>query len=106
MIVDPGELDTRITITETVRLSDGIGGYTNTDSDVCTIWAKLKFTSGAEIFKNYKTDAESLYSFIIRYRTDINETMKIQLDSITYNITAIDRSARREGYMVVMAKRG
>lgn len=106
MILDPGEMDQRISFITDTRVSDGMGGFTKTPSTVATVWAKVKSGSGNERFEFDTINATALYRFFTHYRDDITESMRIDWEGVEYNIRAIPAEGGRKLYSEFVAERG
>lgn len=105
--MNPGELDDQITIKRETRTSDGMGGDTVTLTDVATdIWAKVKPLFGKEKGVHDRVEAAAMYSFKIRYRTDINDDDQVHWDGDIYNIRRIPKRSVRSMYLEIDAERG
>jgi SPP1 family predicted phage head-tail adaptor len=95
--MNAGELNRRIIIQSSPanRTSNGYksGGWT----DKATVWAALKVTGSREHFYAQKTFGEITAVIIIRYRTDIDHTMRISCGGRIFEIvgTPYDPDGRR-----------
>ena len=71
--------------------------------DYKTIWSKAKYLSGRNFYTaraaNIKTDVE----FVIRYRTDLDETMRIKFNDEFYNIEGILPLDNNRMYLIIKA---
>jgi len=100
--MDPGELRNRITLQ---KKKEATGPVLPLDEyeDYKTIWAKASYLTGRTLYAaraaNVKTDVE----FIIRYRTDIDETMRVKYKGKTYEIDAILPLDNKEEYLAIKA---
>lgn len=65
------------------------------------LWAESRFLKGKNLYAarsaNIKTDVE----FIIRYRTDLDETMRIKFDNEFYNIESILPLDNNKMYLII-----
>lgn len=101
-----GELDQRISIIRQSTMSDGIGGRTSTPSIVATVWAKVIAQAGRERFHADRLNAESSYRFIIRHRSDVLESDRVQWNGALFNIRSVIREGGRPLYLEIVAERG
>lgn len=106
MIVDPGELDQRISFLTDTEQSDGMGGVTLTPSTVATVWAKVKTGSGTEKTGYDRVNAVFTCTFITHYRSDITEKMRISWGGNEYNIRSMPKAGGRALYSEFIAERG
>lgn len=71
--------------------------------DLISLWAESRFLRGRNFYAarsaNVKTDVE----FVVRYRTDLNEKMRIKLDNKFYNIEGILPLDNNRMYMTIKA---
>lgn len=102
----PGELDQRITIKRETLTPDGMGGSSVALSTVATVWAKVIGKSGGESDAADRINASAVYTFVIRYRTDLKEKDRITWGGVDYNIRAIPGTGRRRMYLEIEAQRG
>lgn len=71
--------------------------------DYKSLWAESRYLRGRNLFMaraaNVKTDVE----FIIRYREDIDETMRIKISERVYNIEGIIPLDNTKRYLTIKA---
>lgn len=91
-----GKLDQRITIESATTAADGVGEMIKTWTTLAVVWAHIKTRSGKEIFST-GVQAEVDISFRIRYRTGLDNTMRILYEGNYYDIAAIVPFGRKEG---------
>jgi len=104
-----GALDQRVTFQAKTFADDGGGGSTATWANVPsvpTVWAAAEAMRSIESITEGRVNASGLYSFTVRYRTDIDETCRILWNSEAFNIVDVKRSSGRELYLVIQAERG
>ncbi|ALC92064.1 hypothetical protein AM500_21395 [Bacillus sp. FJAT-18017] len=79
--MNPGQLNKRVTF---LKLSDKRNGYgevvkgADNWKKVATVWANVKPLRGRELYSALQTHSEATTKVTIRYRKDIDATMKIQ----------------------------
>lgn len=75
----------------------------NEYEDYISLWAEPRFLRGRNLYTaragNVKTDVE----FIIRHRTDLNETMRIVFNSKNYEIEGIIPLDTTKSFMAIQA---
>lgn len=101
-----GELDQRVTFQREVRHDDDMGGYSLSWENMFTTWAHAHPMSGGEREHSDRLNAQASYRFVIRYRTDFDETNRIMWDGIPYNIRYIGTRGRRAAHIEITAERG
>lgn len=102
----PGELDQRVIIVRETQVGDGQGGHTVTTATVATVWAKVVAKSGREREHSDRLNAESMYLFVIRWRSDVREADRLLWRGQEYNIRAIAQDGGRKLYLEIDAERG
>lgn len=93
------ELNRKITIQESQITQDpNTGEMIVTWVDFVSVFAKIEPLVGREYLAAAAIQAENLCKFTMRYRGDINASMRIVFDGKLFNITSIQniRSANRE----------
>ena len=92
-----GRLNTRITLQSRTVGVDAYGSPVETWIDAASTWAEYKTVTGREFWANERTSNESEISFRIRFRTDVDNDMRVVYRSESYEITgpAIDPDGRR-----------
>ena len=103
-----GSLDTQITIQSATEAQDAFGEPIKTWANLATDptpWAEKIPLSGSERFQAQQVNAEVDTTFRIRYRTDLDEEMRIVLDSTPYDIQGFIELGRREGLDVLTTAR-
>lgn len=101
-----GELDQRVSIRRETLVADGQGGSTASWADVATVWAHVRPKGGREVVNADRVQGQTMYTFVMRYRSDIREADVIRWQGVDYNVRAIlDRGGRRL-YLEVDAERG
>ncbi len=92
-----GKLDRTITVITAPTGADSKGEPTTPGTEVCTIPARALPTRGRELVASARDVPEIFDRFIIRYRTDLDETMQVEYGGGTYQIHRIVELGRREG---------
>lgn len=102
----PGDLDQRITIQAEAPTADGYGGSVLAWSTVATVWAKAWPVSGKERTQAQQIEAAAMHRFLIRYRDDVTEGMRIVWQGRAHNIRFVARPSSRKLYMQIDAEAG
>ena len=69
--------------------------------DLATVWAKVGTVKGTEQFKSDQRLGIKDASFRIRYRDDVDITMRIFYNDDYYEIKSINEIGRQEGLEIV-----
>ncbi len=81
----------RISIEESLQVADGAGGYSTSWSEVAEIFASVKpyGSSAREKIEHQSVRTKARLRFIIRYRTDVDHSMRVLFDGVYYDIKAV-----------------
>ena len=99
-----GNLDRRIVIQASTVSRDGYGEGVPAWSTFRTVWAWIRPVNVSEAEKSNKITASETVRFVVRYRSDYNEKMRIVYNSATYDIRGIQEVGRRK-YLDITAER-
>lgn len=91
-----GSLDRRIQIQEKQTTPTTTGRLETTWIVVATVWAKLLPKNGREDVKDDERAAAADVQFEIRWRENLDPTMRIIYQDRVYGITDISEKGRRE----------
>lgn len=94
--MNAGRFDRLITIQQNTETRDNVGGKADTWSTFAQIWAAYKPITGIENVNADRIEAKGMVNFIIRYRSDITNAMRISYDGQIYNIKSITELTRRQ----------
>jgi len=92
-----GKLDRRITIQSQSASQDGAGESVPTWAPLCTVWAHTASLRGKEPFQGQEFNAQMTTVFTIRWRDDVDVTMRVIFDGDTYDVFSVYEIGRREG---------
>lgn len=95
------DLRHRVQIQVLVETSDGQGGMASTWHILDTVWAKLEPTNSSERFFANQLQYQRSHKCWMRYRSDVNETMRLYFDSRYFQIKAVS-SPDEKGFWMVM----
>lgn len=105
----PGQLDQRITLKRvTARQPDGMGGFTETETTLATVWANVTPGGGTETTEAARVNATAGATFTIRNRPDLALTAsdRIEWEGRRYNIRVPEYQGRRAMYLDIQAEAG
>ena len=101
MIDQAGQLDRRITIQSFSTTTDAFGQKIKSFGTLANVWAKIVEKVGDEGENGDMISATKRVDFFIRYRSDINEQMRITYNNETYKIHAIQSADARKAYQMI-----
>ena len=102
MIDQAGQLDRRITIKNFSETTDSFGQEVKSFSTLASVWANVVERVGREGEDGEMIAATKKVEFIIRYRTDVDEEMRISYNSNTYKIQAIQSADARKAFLKIV----
>lgn len=99
-------LNRKIELQQLVKTPTATGGFTQVWTSVAFLWASIKNTSGSELLHADQLGATSFSDFTIRYRSNINELMKIVYRGVDYQIRHINNLEEADLWLAVKAEKG
>ena len=102
MIDQAGQLDRRITIQTFSETTDNFGQEVKSFSTLASVWANVVEKVGSEGEDGEMIAATKKVEFVIRYRTDVNEEMRISYNYNTYKIQAIQSADARKAFLKIV----
>ena len=99
--VRAGQLDRRITIEKNTPGQDDAGAPTESWATFATVDAAVQPRQGREFFDSHQVNPEVDTVFVIRHRTDLDETMRINYGGKLYDIHFIGEIGRLEGLEIM-----
>ena len=98
-----GELRHRITfLIKQVTMSGGIAKETWDPAFTC--WASVEPLRGREYYQAAAVNRENEVRFLIRYRKEVNEAMRIRFNDMEYTIAAVADPFMRHVRLEILAK--
>jgi SPP1 family predicted phage head-tail adaptor len=102
--MNPGDLDQRIVIQGLSEEADTFGQRVQNFSTLANVWAKIEERKGNEKELGDQLVATRFVDFIIRYKSGLNERMRIVYNSQTYLIESIIKEDARKSFMRITTK--
>jgi SPP1 family predicted phage head-tail adaptor len=96
MGMDIGSMDQRVTLQRRTGSKDAVGQQAFTWTDVCTVWAQVQAVRGREFFAAAQAQQEQTVKVRIRYRTDIDATLRLVHKGVEHHITGVIPVGRNE----------
>jgi SPP1 family predicted phage head-tail adaptor len=88
-MISAGELDQRLTLQQRSTGVDLLGQESQSWSTVATVWAQAQPLRGRELFAAGQAQTEAEVRFRIRYRDDIEPTMRAVWRSRAHDILSV-----------------
>ena len=101
-----GELTEPVELHSFTSASDGSGGSTAAWAKYADVWAHVRPLSGAERQAAQRTEAQGVYLFVIRSRTDVREKHKVVWEGRGLDIEFVRARGPRDLYLEFEAKIG
>jgi len=100
-LIDPGKLDRRVELQSASVSTDGFGQAVRTYSTLASVWAQVDYTGAPkEGNEAGKLASVNRVRFTIRYRTDVDATIKIVWKGDTYEVEGISQEGR-ERFLII-----
>ena len=104
MSSNAGDLNKRIEIQATTKVSDGMGGYVSTFITLATIWAAIWPTSAGEITAANATSMVISHRIRIRYRSVLKASYRIKFGTRYFSIVGITCPNEGKEFLDIMCK--
>lgn len=105
MTIPAGRKSRKVTIRATVRTPDEYGGFTETQSDVATAYARVRPLQGSQQLTAMQTGLSEPYEFTFSYRADLTEVSEIYYDGRRFDVTSVIDPEERHRELIVLADR-
>jgi len=99
-----GDLNKRVVLQYTTKVSDGMGHFTETWTDAAAVWAAIWPTSAKETVQSMQTDMVISHRIRIRYRSVLRPSWRIKFAFRYFNIVSIINPNEKNEYLDIMAK--
>lgn len=99
-----GDLRHRITLQKYTETTDEEGFSIQEWQDIATVWASIENLYGREYWQAAAIQAENTIKFIIRYRKDLPNDMRIKFQDQHYEIISINNIKYKNEYIEIKAK--
>lgn len=80
----------RIGIYKRVYTANDVGGFTQTYSEIATVWCKITPLTGREKMQYAQVYPTAAYKIVMRYRPDVNTEMKLFRNNKYWNILSVN----------------
>lgn len=91
-----------VTIRTNARTPDGMGGYTETPTDVTNIPARIEPLEGRELLMAQQTGMDRPHRFTLRYRSGMTGATTIVYDSRTFDIKSVMDPEEKHRELIIM----
>jgi len=101
-----GELRHRLVIEYPQRVSDGAGGAVISWLELATVWASIHPVSAGEQRSAGQRAEKTTHRITLRYRTDVNATMRFVGNGRIFQIETVINEAERDHWLVCSCVEG
>lgn len=84
-----GKLNKRVFFQKPITEPDGYGGEKVNYQDVCEVWAYIEPLKDSERYIHSQLKSEATHRIVIRYRNEIDKTMRIVFRGRIFEIESI-----------------
>lgn len=81
-----GQMNSRVTLQYPTRVSDAMGGFTETWTDADTVWAKKTPHRSDEAVQAMATTGSATYNFRLRWRRGVRASWRLKEGTSYFNI--------------------
>ena len=99
-----GDLNKQITIQYPTKVSDGMGGFTETWTNAATVWAAIWPISANELVRSMQQTMEISHRIRIRYRSVLRPDWRIKYGNRFFNIISIINPNMKNELLDLMCK--
>lgn len=101
-----GDLRKRVTIQAETPTTDNAGGYALAWTDVMTVWADIKPSSGQKVFTDSHLEGHVTHHITMRYQTGITTDMRVTYNSRLFNIRAALNTDEQNHWLELLVEEG
>lgn len=98
------DMRSRVTFQTATRVSDSQGGFEESWASVATnptVWGYLAAVSSRERLFSEQMQTQRSHVLVVRYRTDLNTSMRVSYDSRTFQIKGFRNPDERKWFLVL-----
>ena len=103
-MADIGNYRSRVKIYKRVYTSNGMGGFSQTLSEVDTVWAEVMPMSGREATRFRQAYPTATFRIRMRYRRDVNTDYKIYYNSKYHNILYVEDTDNKQDELIILTE--
>lgn len=92
----------QVTIRTVTRVADGMGGYTETPTDVPGVWAAVEPLQGTEQLQAMQTGMKRPHRITMRYRTGMSAASTLLYGTRVFDIKSVVDPEEKHRELVLM----
>lgn len=103
-MADINKYRSRVGIYKRVYTSNDMGGYSQTLSEISTVWCNITPLVGRELMKYSQVYPTAQYKITMRYRPDVNTEMKLYYNKHYWNILSVQDLDNMQDELEILAQ--
>lgn len=105
-LLPAASLNQRIRLQKFISTQDSFGESRGTWSDIASVWADIRYLNGKEYLAAQMEVNKAAISIRIRWRNDIEPTMRALYGNVIYNIEAVLPDMQRRMHLDLVCSTG
>lgn len=97
-----GAMRRQVTLRTNTRTPDGMGGYTETPTDVPNIWAEVEPLVGNEQLQAMQTGMKRPHRFTMRYRPNMSAAQTLLYGTRVFDIKSVVDPEEKHNELVIL----
>jgi SPP1 family predicted phage head-tail adaptor len=103
-VTSPADLDKRVTLQAKTRVPDGASGFTETWTDIATVFAAIWPTSANEMTQANSTTMVISHRIRIRYRSVLRPAWRVKFGARYFSIVGITSPNESREWIDILSK--
>lgn len=100
LFVDPGALRTELSLQARAPVADGLGGFSESWSEVATVFARIEPVSATSVFGADQTLESLTHRVTLRHRADVRSGMRFVRSARVLDIVTVHDPDETGRYLV------
>lgn len=104
LLVDPGSLRHELTLEVCTTVPDGIGGHSESWTEIATVFAQIELVSASSVFAADQTIETVTHRLTMRWRSDVASGMRFVRQGRVFEIVTVNDPDESGRYLVCRAR--
>lgn len=100
VFIDPGALRTELALEKNMPVADGLGGYTESWSELATVFARIEPVSARSLFGAGQTVETTTHRITIRARSGVASGMRFTKGGRSFEVVTVHDPDETGRYLV------